>query len=182
MEREEPEPLAARPIEEPAPAADADIFGIPALARMRGFLRKPEMPRVEQLETVFLVEHRRIFARLGPVVASDAGVAVTGKRREKIQKLAVEHLLSSENVEIVVTDQRGDHRKPPLPAVAPRIVSGIELAHIIGRRREALRETTRRRRAEGGDTEQHFFHDRIVTRGVLSIRDSGSAVRDGRSG
>jgi len=40
----------------------------------------------------------------------------------------------------------------------------------------------RRRRAEGGDTEQHFFHDRTATRGVLSIRDSGSAVRDGRSG
>ena len=80
VQGEEPEPLPGLAVEETPPAADADILGVPALVRARGVLGEPEMARVEQFETVALVEHDRVFARLGAVVAPDAGVSVAGQR------------------------------------------------------------------------------------------------------
>ena len=80
VQREEPETLLGLAVEETPPAADADILGVPAPVRARGLLGEPEMARVEQFETLTLVKHDGVFARLGAVVTPDARVAVTRQR------------------------------------------------------------------------------------------------------
>lgn len=151
---EEPEPLTALSVIEPAPCADADVFGVPALAGLRGVFGEPEMARIEQSEAAALVEDRGVFAACGPVVASDADVIVAGQRREHALQLAVEDLLRPEDVEVVEPDQRRDHRETPLPAVALGRVFGVELADVVGRGRETLRRGVDGRHACDGHADQ----------------------------
>ena len=92
------------------------------------------MTRVEQFETVALVEHDGVLACLGAVVTTDTGVAVAGKCRQQVFQLAVENLLGTENVEIMEADERRDNRQAMLPAIAPGIVSGVELTNVVGAR------------------------------------------------
>ena len=80
VQGEEPEAFLGFAVEETAPAADANVLGVPAPVRTRGVLGEPEMARVEQFEAVALVEDDRVFARLGAVVAAHARVAVAGQR------------------------------------------------------------------------------------------------------
>ena len=48
----------------------------------------------------------------------------------------MEHLLGPENIEIMEADERRDHRQALLPAVAPGVVAGVELTHVVSSRRK----------------------------------------------
>ena len=71
----------------------------------------------------------------------------------------MEHLLSPENVEIVEADERRDHRQASLPAVAFRVVPGVELPHVVGSRREGLRSGGEGRCGRSGaKKDEQFLH------------------------
>ena len=91
------------------------------------------------------------------VVASDADIVVVGKLRQHVVQLAVEHLLTAENVEAVEFDQAAHPRAATLPAVAAFGVAPIGVAAIRGGHGQLLSGGTK---GHGGKQRenQQFLH------------------------
>ena len=157
MQVEEPEAALGLQVEEMAPRADARQRGVPALVRTVGDLRKPEMAIVQQAKTLLFIKYGRILALRLSVVAPDADIVVVGKLRQHVVQLAVEHLLTSENVEAVEFDQAAHPRTAALPTVTALGVAPIGVADIIGGYGQLLR---RGAKGHGGkqDENQQFLH------------------------
>lgn len=105
------------------------------------------------------------------VVASDTDIVVVGKLRQHVVQLAVEHLLTSENVEAVEFDQAAHPRTAALPTIAALGVAPIGVADIIGGYGQLLRRGAKGHGGKQGENQQFLhFKDRLT--GFKSNKDT----------
>ena len=131
MQREKPEPFAAFPVEKPAPSANAYVSSVPAFDRPGGIFSQPKVSRVKEPEPVALVENRSVFAFFNTVVTSHTDIIIIGQNRKQVQQLAMKHLLRTENVEIVETDEIGDDGASLRPSVSLSRIFRIGVSEVV---------------------------------------------------
>ena len=93
---EEIEFIGRQAVPESAPCTDPDAGGIPTQAWHVGCLVEPEVPLVQQLQTVLFVEDGGIFTPFLAIVTSHADVVVSIEPFHQVAELGMKHFLGAE--------------------------------------------------------------------------------------
>lgn len=118
MEVEEEELLVGPFRQEAPPCAYSWARRVPSDAGLVWILSNPELPMLQQLQFLWVVEYGRIFPRLLAVVASASYEFISVEHGEHVVELVVLHLLRTEDVWVFEVDLCTDGPAslcPPVP-------------------------------------------------------------------
>ena len=111
-------PLRALVLES-SPCADARQGSIPPhRTHLVGFLRQPEGAALNHTHTTGAVEYRGILALFLAIGTPHTHIVVAGKPLPEVHELAVQHLLHTHHIPLLVVDEVAYMRYPLLPSVA----------------------------------------------------------------